>query len=372
VCDPRRQNPDYLRLCLALSKYRKMATLGGWSKVPTGPTLIKGDDDDRVASARRRLQQTGELKEASSSTEFDSTLETAVQRFQKNHGLDPSGTLNRRTVAEMNVPVEARIGTLQVNIERWRQLPIDLGWRYVLVDIPSFEVRAYADRQRVLLLRAIIGGRRMQTPMLASQITNIILNPFWFVPRKMAIREALPEIRQDPKGLKEDHVDVFEKLKGRLVRVDPEKIDWSKVNEKNFSYWLRQAPGPDNPLGSVKFSFDNRFLVYLHGTPDTGLFDATSRVVSHGCVRIEKPLELASTLLKWDEAKWNEEKLKAELKTGKPRTISLRRPIPVYLAYWTARVDENLDVQFRPDVYHWDRPELLRPLPSTASKPIAE
>jgi murein L,D-transpeptidase YcbB/YkuD len=281
---------------------------------------------------------------------FDEVLEEGVKAFQRAHGLEPDGEVGARTLEALRVPVEARIQQLQVNLERWRWMPEDLGARHVLVNLPAFELVAVEGGQPVLRMRVIIGREDWSTPVFSEQVEHLVLNPSWHVPRRIAAEEVLPLLRTNPRGASRLGLVVSRRDTGEVV--DPAGVDWSGGGE---GYRFHQDPGPRNPLGPVKFMFPNRFSVYLHGTPNLELFALAGRALSHGCVRVEQPLALAAFLLAGEEG-WDEAALAEAVAGGKTQQVVLREPTPVHLLYWTAFVDEEGRVNFRPDLYHRDGP----------------
>jgi murein L,D-transpeptidase YcbB/YkuD len=350
----------YLHLWENMQSYRKIAQRGGWRSIGRGPDLKLGSKGRRVALLRARLAATGDLPKVPPSRRayFDKELEQAVRRVQRNLGIPVSGIADAETVNALDVPVQVRLGTIRTNLDRWRTMPAELGSRYVLVDIANFQVHVMEqakDRDRELLaVRAIVGERGMETPVFHSSIRQVVLNPAWEIPREIAVNEALPELQHDPKHATRGGVEIYQiGAKGKRRKIDPTKVDWKSLDADNFPYVLRQVPGPHNPLGTMKFLFPNPYAVFLHGTTEKGMFEASARTMSHGCVRVEKPLELALALLGKDPRGWTRSKIEAELKSGRTVGIALPKPVPVYSIYLTAWSGPE-GVQFRPDVYGWD------------------
>jgi len=184
-------------------------------------------------------------------------------------------------------------------------------------------------------------------------MTYLELNPYWNVPKNIMVREIIPKMSKDPDYLAKNNLKVIWEGQGRIEVIDPEALDWSLASAKNFNYKLRQDPGPQNPLGRIKFMFPNRFNVYLHDTPVKNLFSKNVRAFSHGCIRIEKPMELAEYLLKRDPS-WTQERIQAAIDDGRNKAVRLPQPIAVYILYLTAWVDEAGRLNFREDVYDRD------------------
>ncbi|HJX32479.1 MAG TPA: L,D-transpeptidase family protein [Thermodesulfobacteriota bacterium] len=353
-------HPGFRRLRQALWYYRELASRGGWPTIPDGPTLKRSDHGSRVAALRERLSLDGDLEAAkwADSQLFDEALEQALKRFQRRHGLGASGTMDAATRAELNVSVERRVEQLELNLERWRWLPQDLGRRYILVNIPLFQLKVMEDEAQVLAMRIVVGTIQDTTPVLNSTMEYMFVNPYWNVPHDMVIHEMLPRIKRDSSYLTQRNIRMFKGLGPEAPEVDPKTVNWSAISPDDFPYRLRQDPGPSNGMGRVKLIFPNKFDVYLHDTPGRYLFEKPQRTFSHGCIRIEKPIELAVYLLKGDP-RWNREAFLNELGKKVPTTVVLPERIPIYLVYWTAWADEDGTIQFRPDIYNWDAPLLV-------------
>ena len=348
--------PGYGRLKRALAHYRGVAAKGGWFTVPDGPRMQKGDRGERVVALRTRLITTGDLAEEqlNNGELFDDRLEEAVQAFQRRNGLDVDGMVGPATLAAMNVPVEERIRQIEINMERWRWLPQYLGERFILVNIANFELDVVENDQPVMTMRAVVGKNYRRTPVFSDRMTYLVLSPYWHIPQGIAVQDKLPLIRKDPDYLTKENIKVFQGWGAETKEIDPKTVDWSTVTAKNFNYRLRQEPGPQNALGRVKFMFPNKFDVYLHDTPSRELFVKTVRTFSSGCIRIEKPIELAEYLLR-DDPKLTREKILTTIDKGVEQTVRLAEPTPIHLLYWTAWVDEDGTVHFRNDIYGRDK-----------------
>lgn len=348
--------PEYLALKAAYHRYQFMADQGGWPAIPSGSRMQQGDHGERVALLRQRLAASDDLaaEARTASDRFDASLQAAVQRFQARHGLKVDGVVDRETLAALNVPATERLRQLATNLERWRWLPRDLGSRHIEVNIPGFSLTVMENQQPVLTMKVIAGRPDRPTPILNSVITHLVLNPTWEVPHDIATKDLLPKIRKNPAFLQRFGFRVLAGNGGDGQEVSPAQINWQKVTPATFHYHLSQNPGPKNFLGQVKFIFANAYSVYLHDTPSKNLFQKESRPFSSGCVRAEKPLELAALLLH-DTPLGSEPALDAALADTTTRTVHLPRPIPIYLLYWTAWVDDQGVAQFRPDLYGHDR-----------------
>jgi murein L,D-transpeptidase YcbB/YkuD len=271
----------YRRLRGLLAELRAVALGGGWTRVPAGTTIRPGMTLPAVPALRARLIEAGDLPpELWAGATYDAPLEAAVRKFQARHGLETDGVVGRATLAALNVPVERRIEQVIINMERRRHLPPDLGRRHVQVNIADFELKLVetdpGGRERTVLTSPVVVGTPYnQTPVFSAEISYVVVNPYWHVPRSIAIKELLPEIKRHPGYLAENDYTVWT-ADGR--RVDPAMIDWARLGPRSFPYTLRQEPGDDNALGRIKIMFPNAFNVYLHDTPKRSLFARAARV----------------------------------------------------------------------------------------------
>ena len=346
----------YLRLKLALLKYQKIKKSGCPHEVPSGGKLRKGDYGTRIAALRSRLIISGDLTDSTNSNQdyFDEVLEDGVRRFQARHGLKVDGIVGSKTLLALNVPVEDRIRQIRLNMERWRWLPQDLGDCHIIVNTANFKLNVIENEQTIKSIRAIVGKMERPTPVLSRKITYLELNPYWNIPHTIALNDILPCIKKNPDYLADHNIRVFENWEEDARELNPESIDWAEIIKKNFVYKLRQDPANSNALGQVKFVFPNKFSIYLHDTPARNLFNMTRRAFSSGCIRIEKPMELAAYLLQ-NNSKWSYKKLVAAVNRKKNKTILLSDPIKIYILYWTAWVDKDGIINFRDDIYGRDR-----------------
>jgi len=351
------KHEGYIRLYETFNQYRLLLENGGkWPLIVPGPKMELGDRHDRVAMLRARLADEPELQGeflAGETDLFDKSLEMAVMDFQNRHGLDVDGIVGRATLAVLNTPLEDKVERIRLNLERWRWLPEDLGVRNVQVNIANFQLKVVEQEQTVLEMKIIVGKDYRQTPVFSDKISYMVLNPSWYVPQSIAVKDKLPLIQKNPGYLAQQKMRVFSSWKADAKEINPYDIDWRNVTNSNFYYKLRQDPGPNNALGRIKFMFPNRFNVYLHDTPSRELFNKTSRTFSSGCIRIQNPEELALYLLE-DDPRWDREKFYKALDTTKEQSIILSSPVPVHLLYWTVFVDEDGVVQFRKDIYGRD------------------
>jgi murein L,D-transpeptidase YcbB/YkuD len=345
-------HPYYARLQAGLAEYRALQERGGWTSVPAGPSLRPGARDPRVAAVRERLAVTAEVQGPSADPElFDDGLVEAVRRFQTRQGLNADGIVGRLTLEALNVPVQARIDQLRVNLERARWLLHAIKGEYVIIDIAGYRAAYIRDGKTVWESRAQVGQPYRETPVFRSALSYLVINPTWTVPPTVLGKDVLPAMSRDSGYLAKRKLRVLDQ---DGAEVDPATIEWSRHTARSFPYLLRQDPGPDNALGRIKFMFPNEHQVYLHDTPNRALFERDQRTFSSGCIRIEKPLELAELLLE-DGQGWSRERILAAIESKHTQTVYLPRRVPILLLYWTVAVGEDGTVGFRRDIYGRDR-----------------
>jgi L,D-transpeptidase YcbB len=341
-------DPQYDALRKALAQYRDIAAKGGWPALPANLKLKPGQQSPVVPVLAKRLAVTGDFSGnvGDAHTVYSTELQEAVKRFQRRHGLEPDGVVGPTVVAQMNVPAEARVRQIELNLERWRWLPRNIGDRHIIVNIPEYRLEVWDHNQVPLAMRVVVGKKDTPTPIFSDQMTYIVFAPYWNVPADIVQNETLPSVMRDPAFLERTNMEVID-THGNPV--DPASVDLSNPE----AYRFRQRPGTSNSLGLVKFMFPNTFNVYLHDTPVDSLFARATRSFSHGCVRLEQPEALARYVLA-DQPSWTPEKIQEAMHGDEETIVKLRQPIPVYLGYWTARVSPDGILQFRNDVYGTD------------------
>ena len=346
-------SPRYTQLRTALKHYRELAKQGGWLSIDHGRKLTPGKSDPRIVQLRARLAVTKdydpELFPPVDELFYDDALVAAVESFQSRHGLKADGVVGKQTLTALNIPISQRIQQIELNMERLRWLPADLGQRHIVVNIPDYAMSVIEYGREVLKSRAIVGRSKRPTPVFSAAMEYIVVSPYWYVPPTIALEDKLPLLRKNPYALRKQRIRIFSG--GR--RVDPGQINWHAVNENNFRYTLRQDPGPRNALGDIKFMFPNRHSVYIHDTPTQRLFKRNRRTFSSGCIRIDTPYELAEYLLQ-DDPQWSHDSLLSKVKKRREHRVDLPTAIPVHLLYWTAWIERDGSIHFRNDIYDRD------------------
>ncbi len=353
----RPQNTDYSSLRKAFITYNGIVEAGGWPRLPKCPKMQMGDRGAWVAALRSRLIISGDLKERVTNDPefFDVFLDQAVLRFQNRHGIKVDGIVWREMLAALNVTAENRVKQIKLNMERWRGFSHnEFGPRHLLVNIANFKLNVLENNSSIFDMRIVAGRERRPTPVFTGKMTYMVINPYWHIPRKLAREDMLPRIKKDPEYLKKQNIRVFENWEAGARELDPESVDWSQITKKNFSYKLRQDPGPLNALGRVKFMFPNKFNVYLHDTPAQYLFEKTKRNFSSGCVRVAEPIQLAAYLLR-DNPNWTRERILEAINSMETQIVSLPEPVAVHIVYLTAWADKEGTIHFRDDIYKRDK-----------------
>jgi murein L,D-transpeptidase YcbB/YkuD len=337
---------EYSRLKASLAEYRKIQLSGGWPTVAGSPKLKRLQSSNVIQAIRKRLG----MPETEGSVYNDEVFD-AVQKFQAIQGLKPDGVLGAETVKIMNISVNDRIKQIILNMERWRWIPRSFEPDYLLVNIPEYKLYVYEAGKEKLSMNVIVGKAINNTPVFNDKMEYIVLSPYWNVPFSIIKEELAPKIASNSSYL--DRLDM-EVVTSGGEKINPGSINWKNLTEENWKYVLRRRPGPKNDLGDVKFIFPNSNAIYLHDTPRDELFSQTKRGFSHGCVRVERPMELAEYLLR-NSGDWSRSKLIETIAKREEKKVPLKEFLPVYLVYFTAWTDENGQVHFRDDIYGHDK-----------------
>lgn len=347
--------PQYALLMRALERYSEIVASGGWPEVPADVPDEVGERSPAITALRQRLIAEGDADEvrlaqagSAQADVFDEDLKQALVHFQERHSIEPDGAVGPATLEQLNTSAEERVQQIRLNLDQWRWLPGDLGDRYILVNVAGFEMELVENDSVLIAMDVVVGQEGWETPIFRDTMESIVVNPYWNVPPGIMQDETLPALRRDPGYLARNNMEV---VQGNRV-VDPGSIDWSQVSASS-GYRIRQKPGGDNALGRVKFLFPNENDIYLHDTPARAPFDASSRAFSHGCIRLEKPLELARILMD-RVTDTPSSKLDEMLARKTEQWIRVTEPLPVYILYFTAWVGDDGTMHFHPDVYERD------------------
>jgi len=347
---------SYARLRQALAWYRELLSKDEWPSVSNGPLLKNKSISGRVVELRKRLAASADLEadEARGGRLFDEKLKQAAIIFQKRHGLKADGIVGSVTLSALNVPLRRRIRQMELNMERLRWILGNPEQRSIVVNIADFKLAVIENGKSVLSMKVVVGKPYQSTPVFTANMTYLVINPSWNIPDGIARDEILKKIRKDPHYLAKQNIKVLRGWGSHEEEINPETINWSVITADTLKYRFRQEPGPLNPLGQIKFMLPNRFDVYLHDTSSRRLFSENVRTFSHGCTRVEKPIDLAEYVLRHAPG-WTREKLLSAIEKGAEQKVIIPDPLNVHFLYLTAWVDERGLIQFRNDVYERDK-----------------
>jgi len=352
----------YRALQKALKRYMDIESKGGWKRISLQhKKLDPGKRDAGVYALRERLRVTGDYVSCSDSNEddrYDRCLVDAVKRFQRRNGLAADGVVGPATLRTLNIPAKDRITIIRLNLDRIKWLNPRQPHRHIIINIPFFTLYFEEDGKLIQKMKVITGKPNHPTPIFSDEVEMIVLNPYWNVPKSIIQKEMIPKLLRNPYALKKQGIEIYSGWGRDAKVIDPASVDWSQYRySKHVPYRFAQLPGRKNALGKVKFLFPNKFSVYMHDTPTKPLFKRDKRAFSHGCVRLEKPRELLRTFASFEE-NVDFEKSQKILKGKKNVYMKLREKVPVDIIYLTAWVDYDGKLQFRDDVYHYDKMQL--------------
>jgi murein L,D-transpeptidase YcbB/YkuD len=327
-------NPYYISLKKKLIEYKQIKKEGQYPIAGFDSINLKvGKTDKGISVVKRQLFILGDWKENDTSTKFTVALETAIYHFQWRMGLAQTGMIEKRTIEELNTPLNVRIKQILINLERLRWVPPILPQNYFLVNIPEYKLHVMENRKPLFDMNVIVGKTMNKTVIFEGKISSVVLNPYWNIPKSIVEKEISKYLIQDRNYLSKNNIEIIKNGNAILYR---------------------QKPGNKNALGKIKFLFPNHYNIYLHDAPAKGLFESNTRAFSHGCVRLAEARKLALYILNKQEA-WTESKLDDILLTNEEKYITISPMIPVFIAYFTTWVDHIGNLHFRKDIYGLDR-----------------
>jgi murein L,D-transpeptidase YcbB/YkuD len=329
-------NPSYKALKQELARYYDVAKNGGW---PTIDTVIKkglkqGLVSPQIAVIKKRLQLSGDLPASDTSQVFNDTLVQGVKSFQQRHGYTPDGIISANLIKDMNVPALQRVQQILINMDRMRWMPSRPSGDLILVNIPEFVLHVMDGAKKVFDMNVVVGKEGHNTVSFTGDLNQVVFSPYWNVPESIVEKEILPALAKNPNYLADNNME--------------------QTGTENGFPVIRQLPGPENSLGKVKFLFPNSFNIYFHDTNAKDLFNKDKRAYSHGCIRLAEPEKMARYLLR-NDGSWTPERIEEAMNSGKEKYVKLKDPVPVFISYHTAWVDEEGRLNFRDDIYNHDK-----------------
>ncbi|GAB3203251.1 murein L,D-transpeptidase [Pontibacter aydingkolensis] len=345
----------------AIIAYQAMLETGSWNTFPDNTLLRQGDTTTYVTALQENLVLTGDLSldAATLPGVYTSEMKKAVQKFQARHGLIADGVVGPNTVAAINVPLTQRLWQLKYNLANWDTAFFSVTQPYVVINLPDYTLQVVDSNKTVLQMRVIIGKPSLMTYPILSELDMLVLYPYWYIPKSIAVNEIVPLLRKNPGYLSKKKMVLEQQSPNGWIRVSPWQVDWQSINASNYTYRIYQLSGKDNELGQVKFLYPNRLPQYMHDTPNKELFTYPNRTFSHGCIRLEKPFELADYILEKGSG-YTPQKVNDLWNRNTPNHyIKVKKPLPLRIVYFTAWVDALGQVQFRDDMYGLHRPPQL-------------
>lgn len=343
---------DYRELEKHLVRYQLLAKQGGWEQLlPQTEGLALGDSSNEVVKLKRQLYLLSDLPYLDTSMVYDSMLKQGVTRFQNRYGLRLDGIVGAQTLHRLRIPIQKQIHQIQVNLKRLKQAVPPISGDYLVVNIPAFRLYVYQSNALLWSCKVVVGQAvsHKRTVVFNDKIEYIVFSPYWNIPQTIVIQQIIPNIKKDNTYLTEYGIEALD-ASGKVVPTG--SINWSNYTTQ-FPYRLRQKPGKNNALGSVKFMFPNKYAIYLHDTPQKMLFGSSKRSFSHGCIRVQQPLKLAQFLLR-NEKRYSQQVLRNSMSAEQEVVVRLKRQIPVSIVYYTVWVDRGGVLNFRNDVYRYD------------------
>lgn len=380
--------PNSQKLYEMLDTYEELSKLGGYTVVPTvKESLRMGMSSDIIPLLKERLVQSGDLvinvdeietagttdinatdlnatQEIAAQNIYDEQLVNAVKSFQRSHGLQVDGICGKDTIRHLNISVDNKIDQIRVNLERMRWMPRKLGVDYLIVNIPDYNLRYFKNDEEILKLPVVVGTKKNPTPIFSHKLSTVVLNPYWRVPKRIVQRELVPKLVRNPNYLKNQNMNIHATWDQESETFNANDIDWTQYAQSSWQkknkiypdipYKFIQVPGRKNPLGKMKFMFHNKYMVYIHDTSAKHYFNRRQRAFSHGCIRVYNPYKLLKTIASEDK-KLDYKKAKKILKDIEQTSIALKKRIPIHIVYLTAWLDDNNVMQFRDDIYGYDK-----------------
>lgn len=342
-------HPIYGQLIASSKEYQNLKNdLSGFEEIEKGKLIKPGMQDQRLLKIQIRLKALGFLRTADTlSNYYSEAVQEAIKEFQQENGLMVDGIIGNRSIGMLNQGFDKRAEQILVNLERWRWFPRDLGSHHILINIANFQLQVIKENQTIRTHKIIVGRESRKTPIFSDEIEFVDFNPSWYIPPTIKNKDVIPGARRSPSYLVNKNIDVYNSIGQKL---NPFQIDWSSSAVRSYQY--KQDPGPTNPLGKVKISYPNRYIIYLHDTTSKYLFEGNSRAHSSGCIRVENAVDLAKYLLS-DQKQFSSEEIDQIIDNGSTKRIYMDQKVKIHHFYWTAW-RENGKTRFTDDIYNYD------------------
>lgn len=351
--------PLYERMLVALKKYQDIDASGGWETLPKFPDLKVGASDPVIPLLRERLKAEGYSVDCADTHKYDTCLLNVMQIFQRRHGLADEGYIGKLTRKALSETVAQKIDRIKLNIDRIKWIKRSNDKHHILVNIPSYTMYVFDEGEVIQSMKVIVGRKGHETPIFYGRVRTIVLNPYWRIPASIIRHEMIPKLKKNPHYTNSKNIEIHTGYSEHSPRVNPLNVNWHKYGRRLPPYRFMQSPGVKNALGKVKYLFPNKYAVYMHDTNQRHLFEKDVRSLSHGCVRLHKPFELLETFSTIDPI-INFEKSQKILEDNKKRAFRLSQTVPVDMIYLTTWVDMEGTIQFRDDVYGYDKLQLVK------------
>jgi len=342
-------HPIYQQLIAASKEYQKLKNdFSGFEEIEKGKFIKPGMQDQRLLKIQTRLKSLGYLRPIDTlSNYYSESVEKAIEQFQQENGLMVDGIIGNKSIGVLNQGFDKRAEQILVNLERWRWYPRDLGSHYILINIANFQLQVVKGNNTISTHKIVVGRESRKTPIFSNQIEFLDFNPSWYIPPTIKNNDVIPGARKNPSYLAKKNIDVYNNTGQKL---NPFQIDWSSSAVRSYQY--KQDPGSTNPLGEVKISFPNSYIVYLHDTSSKSLFEGNFRAHSSGCIRVQNAVDLAKYLVS-DQKGLTSEEIDKIIDKGTTKRIYMDQKVYVHIFYWTAW-RENGKTRFTDDIYNYD------------------
>jgi len=351
----------YKALLKELQRYIRIKANGGWTPIALNAKFMLGKSTAWVPSLKKRLIATGDYEDCNVSSKadvYDKCLQQAVKNFQARNGLAEDGVAGTSTLRHLNKSVDDRITSIRLNLDRIKWLNKRQSQRHIIINIPDFMLYFEENGKLIQSIKTIVGKPKNPTPIFSDTVETIVLNPYWNIPKSIIQKEMIPKLLRNPNAMARQGIEIHTGWGKDAKKISGGSVDWRQYQYSNkMPFRFAQIPGYRNALGKIKFLFPNKYAVYMHDTPTKKLFRRNKRAFSHGCIRLQKPRKLLETFSTFNDSV-DINKSKTTLKGKKREYLPIDHKVPIDVIYLTAWVDYDGKLQFRNDIYHYDKMQL--------------